>query len=317
MDKFIRLLVDQDLKEGTIKNYISQIDKLVKLFNNDEELNFIKHPEETILKVEDSYKNIGTISNKISLILSIIKFMFPDDKEYKKYFDKYKIYRDSLRDKIGEEYKKQEASPKQLEKSITPEQNDTIKSSLLKKVKHSIKSEEDIRGLRDYIIYLMYDTLNSRSDFIKSKFILYKKRNNYDKAYNYIVLNRKEKTILYVQNNYKTEGAYKQQILPIDSKLFKYFIKLYNAYKKLNIDSGYVFYQDNLSKPMTEENVSKLYSRIGKALIDKPISIAVMRVQKASNDYEAHKDLKTKARNMGHSERTHTSIYSKKNISKI
>lgn len=318
-DKFYEILETQKLKPNTIKNYISQLNMLIVLFKSDNNLNFIKYPEQTILKIEETYSNIGSISNKISLILSIIKYMYPDNKPYKIYGDKYTIYRNKLSTEITNEYKKQVATPDQIEKSISPQENDKIKFELLKLLKYSIKTKKDIESIRNYLLYMLFDTLNTRTDIAISKFVLFKPNFKYNNDYNYIVLDKSNEisNIYYMQNNYKTEGAYKQKTLKIDNSLYKLFLKLYNAYKKFNVKSGFVFYQDDLKNPLNEDNTSKLYKRIGELTINKPISIQIMRIQKSSNDYEANEALKTKAQNMGHSLITHTGIYSKKNISKI
>ena len=89
------------------------------------------------------------------------------------------------------EYKKQVAPPVQIGKSISWEENDKIKLVLLKLVKYAIKTKKDIENIRNYLLYMLFDTLNTRSDIAISRFVLCKPYVKYNKDYNYIVLDKK------------------------------------------------------------------------------------------------------------------------------
>ena len=307
----------KEIKQSTLISYIAALRTLLKLFNNN--LDFLKNPEDSIKIIEEKYKgNINTISNKISIIILLFQLFYPTNEEYKSYYKTFVSYRDKLKDEREEKYKLHEPTVKQVLKSISKEENEFIKTTLLSRVKRSIKDKNDVINLRNFLIYMFLDYMNSRCDFITSRFAIAKPKNTYDPKINYIVLNKCEGTIQYIQNDYKTSDKYKQQIHDINNGTYKYFVKLLNAYKKLGVYNGYAFLQEDMSKNMNENNLSKLYSKIGEDVLKKPISIQVMRVQGASDeeDIKAYEKISAKAKRQGHSMTTHTNVYMKKNINK-
>jgi hypothetical protein len=308
-------LDSQNLSKNTIKNYISSYNSLQDIFKQDN-IDFIKKPEETYKAIEKVYPKSNVLLTKINIILLIIKIFYNDIKDYEKYNKKYIKYRDILKDIIDKEYKSHEASDKQKEKAISIEENEKIMNTLLNKIKYNTKTSLDIINIRNYLIYAFINDMHTRGDFILSKLILFKSKYKYNDDYNYIVINKKDKTIKYIQNKYKTVKYHGQKIHNIDNNLYKYFLKLYNAYKKLNVKGDYAFYQDNLENQMNTDNLSKIYTKIGEQVLGKKISLQVARVQDASINYEENENTIIKANKQGHSLETHNLIYSKKDINK-
>jgi len=313
------ILNTQKLSKNTVKNYISALHSLQDLFKTDS-IDFIITPETTIKAIEKEYIKPTIILTKINIIIVLIKSFYLGNKKYEKYDKIYKEYRSKLKDIVDTDYEKHEATETQKEKVITEEENDLIRNTLESKIKHNTKSRLDIINIRNYLIYEFLNTENTRGDFINSKLVLFKPTFKYDSKYNYIVINKKEKSVYYIQNQYKTVKTHKAQTKKLDNELYKYFNKLYNAYQKLNVEGDYAFYQDDLINQMNENNLSKLYSKFGETLINKPISIQVMRTQKSSEDYDKNSEVlennKKKSQKMGHSQDTHNKIYSKKDLFK-
>ena len=303
----------QDMTTNTKKGYISGFKSLQKLFNTTT-IEYIKAPETTINKIEEAYPKENVISTKINTILLLFKIFYLDDKDYEKYKKKFIKYRKKLIANIKEGYAKHEATDTQKEKAITEEENEKIIQVLKDKIKHATKSSMDIINIRNYLIYSFINVLHTRGDFITSKLVKFKLKFEYDTEYNYIVI-YKDKTIKYIQNNYKTKDTYGQKIHSISDDLYKWFLKLYNAYRKLELDTDYAFYQDNMITPMNPKNLSYLYSKIGLDIIGHKISLQVARVQNASEDYDIFEAVREKAEKQGHSMDTHY-MYAKKDIIK-
>jgi hypothetical protein len=313
-EKEIKEYLDtQDMTINTKKGYISGFNSLQKLFNTTN-IDYIKTPDTTIKKIEEAYPKENVMSTKINTILLLFKIFYLDDKEYEKYKKKFLKYRKTIIASIKEDYAKHEATEKQKEKAITEEQNEKIMQVLKDRIKHATKSSMDIINIRNYIIYSFINILHTRGDFITSKLVKFKPKFEYDPEYNYIVI-YKDKTIKYVQNNYKTKDTYGQKTHLITGDLYKWFLKLYNAYRKLELDTDYAFYQDNMITPMNPKNLSYLYSKIGLDVTGHKISLQVARVQNASEDYDIFEAVREKAEKQGHSMDTHY-MYAKKDIIK-
>jgi len=305
----------KEMTANTKRSYISSFNSLQKLFKTDN-IDYIKNSKTTIKEIEEAYPKPNVISTKINTILLLFKVFYTDsNKEYEKYKKEFLKYRKNIITIIKEGYEAHEATETQKEKAITEEENDKIIQVLKDSIKHSTKSSMDIINIRNYLIYSFINNLHTRGDFITSKLVIFKAKFEYDSNYNYIVINKKDKTIKYVQNNYKTKKTHGQKIHDMDNDLYKWFLKLYNAYRKLELETDYAFYQDNMITPMNPDNLRKIYSKLGNDIIGHKISLQVARVQNASEDYDIIEAVKEKAEKQGHSIDTHY-IYAKKDIIK-
>ena len=314
LNKFKENLKKEDLKDKTIKNYTSDLNTVLDIFDYSDD--FLKTPEASIKKLEEHYPNIKTLATKINIIIMLFQLNYKDNESLKKFYDVYVDFRNQLRVENEDYYKLQIANPKQLSQAISNEEIDTIKTVLLSRVKHSIKNRLELNALRDYIFFCFICDLRSRTDFITSKLVIESPKNEYEEGINYIVLNRCSATISYIQADYKTADTWGTQTHDIDKDIYKWFIKLYNGYKKLGVLSGFAFYQSDLIKPMNCANASKLFHEIGKSTINKSITIQSLRLSYASSpeDIEALERIKKKARKMGHSMPVHTGVYMKTNM---
>ena len=305
----------KEMTANTKRSYISSFNSLQKLFNTNN-IEYIKTPKSTIEKIKEEYPKENVISTKINTILLLFKiFYLESNEEYEAYKKEFLEYRKKIITIIKEGYAKHEATEIQKEKAITEEENEKIMQVLKDRIKHNTKSSMDIINIRNYLIYSFINNLHTRGDFITSKLVTFKSKFKYDDKFNYIVINKKDKTIKYVQNNYKTKKTHGQKLHDIDNDLYKWFLKLYNAYRKLELETDYAFYQDNMITEMNPDNLRKLYSKLGNDIIGHNISLQVARVQNASEDYDIIEAVKEKAEKQGHSIDTHY-IYAKKNIIK-
>ena len=309
--------IPRKLTDNTIRTYKAGLNKILVLFDNDYSMKFITNPEATIRKLESQYSsNDNTLVGKINIIMKVIKVMYPDNKKYEDYYNQYKIYRELLSGNIKSQYETHEPSTAQLEKHTTQTEDLKIETELTKQVKRSIITPHDIVGLRNLIIYKFLQLQNCRGDFILSKLVIHKCNNVYDDLTNYIVINKKFKNIQFIENEYKTKSKHGKVIHTIDNELlYKLFNKLFNAYKKLNIEGDNAFYNEDLKTAMTPHNLSVLYTRFGTKYLNKKISIQVLRVEQHSNTVNIE-ELLALSKKQGHTLQTAISQYSKKNFKK-
>ena len=309
--------IPRKLTDNTIRTYKAGLNKILVLFDNDYSMKFITNPEATIRKLESHYgSNDNTLVGKINIIMKVIKVMYPDNKKYEDYYNQYKIYRELLSGNIKTQYETHEPSTAQLEKHTTQAEDLKIETELTKQVKRSIITPHDIVGLRNLIIYKFLQLQNCRGDFILSKLVIHKCNNVYDDLTNYIVINKKFKNLQFIENEYKTKSKHGKVIHTIDNELlYKLFNKLFNAYKKLNIEGDNAFYNEDLKTAMTPHNLSVLYTRFGTKYLNKKISIQVLRVEQHSNAVNIE-ELITLSKKQGHTLQTAISQYSKKNFKK-
>ena len=151
LNKFKENLKKEDLKDKTVKNYTSDLNTVLDVFDYSDD--FLKTPEASIKKLEEHYPNIKTLATKINIIIMLFQLNYKDNEPLKKFYDEYVEYRNQLRVENEEYYKLKIANPKQLEQAISNEEIDTIKTVLLSRVKHSIKNRLELNALRDYIFF--------------------------------------------------------------------------------------------------------------------------------------------------------------------
>lgn len=312
-DKFVNDLTKKGVSPNTVKNYKSQFNSLLELFNYPNDLNFLSTPDKNIKLIDKTFPNPNTKASKINIIMVIIKNFYSGDKKWEEIYKIYEVYRDKIKNELIS--KQGEISEKQQEKMITPEQTTIIKEFLKSKIKKQFKIKQDILPLRNYILFTLLDDLKTRGDIVNSKLILDSKKFTNDIKYNFILINKSKKSLKYIQNVYKTSKTYDTQYFTITNELYPFFIKLFNAYKKFDITQEWAFYQDNLQEKLNENNLSKLYSSFGET-INKQLSIQVNRIADASapEDKETILRIKDKAKKQGHSIQMHLDRYFKKDL---
>ena len=312
-DKFVNDLTKKGVSPNTVKNYKSQFNSLLDLFNFPDNLNFLTTPEKNIKLIDESYTNPNTKASKINIIMVIIKNFYSGDKKWEDIYKIYEVYRDKIKNELIS--KQGDISEKQKEKMITPEQTSIIKEFLKSKIKKQFKIKQDIIPLRNYILFTLLNDLKTRGDIVNSKIVLNSKKFTNDIKYNFIIINKSKKTLKYIQNVYKTSKTYDTQEFTITNELYPFFIKLYNAYKKFDITQEWAFYQDNLQEKLNENNLSKIYSSFGES-INKQLSIQVNRIADASapEDRDSILRIKEKAKKQGHSIQMHLDRYFKKDL---
>jgi len=321
--KFLEYITNKRTKRGdkltdnTIKSYTNQYNTLFKTFRTDKP-NFVNNPENVFKVLEKEFSNIGTLKLKINIVILILDVFFTDNKNYTENKKIYTEYLTNIWNLIKEQEATAEPTEKQVERSLTKEENDLIISTLLKKVKYSIKTPEDLEILKQLIVYLIYDKFKLRGDLGVSRLILKtdKEFNNMVNNTNYIVIDKDKKEVYYYQVNYKTKNTYKDNKIKLNDEIYKYIVKLFNYYNKLKIKKKWFLYQKDLKTEFNSNNFTKFYQNIGLSTINKPTFLQINRTQHASEDIEAIETLKNKSKIQNHSINTHIRTYAKKGLPK-
>jgi hypothetical protein len=236
-----------------------------------------------------------------------------DADRYKGELIKYKDYAEMLRSKADAKTADHQITEKQAEKWMSEEEKDKIvaylKSNLSAK---KIITPIQLINYRNYILYVLQTELGTRNDLAYS-IILYrpteKKVKMLPPTENYILLNKKDKTVQYVMNVYKTSKSHGQIVSPIKAELYA---DLDKYYKGLKVYTGEIvggvplFLNEDCKTRMTANRLGVVFAGLGQlAGVDKKLSTTVVRHQKASANFDAIKKIEADANQMGHSVAQH------------
>lgn len=263
-----------NIKDSTIKMYVGNLMKLMKIFN-EENLNFLKDIDE--VKEKLSEKHFTTQRNYYNSI--IIYLMTKKDK---KIVEEYNEIRDELNKKYVDDNSSGVISDKQknnfveldeIKKMIKDISND-LNIPKLKKKSSISKKEENL--LMVYVILNILIRIPLRNDL--SNMILLKKT-QYNKLTdkqkednNYLVM---EKGLLkFILNDYKTSKKYKEKILNIPKDLEK-ILRMY--IKRMD------FKVNDIIFPLSRNGLSQLLIKTSKKYLNKSISTTMLRKIVASD----------------------------------
>ena len=301
-----------NLSDASKRSYISgwkAIKKMLNIPQDENNIDFLNNVESVIDTIyEESKKNINTTKFKIAIVMEVLKMT--DETKYKIEIQKYKEYMDMLRAKQEKETDEHKINPKQEAKWVSDEEKDTIleylKSQLTSK---KIITQEQLINYRNYILYVLQTDTATRNDLAYS-LVMYKptsvkKYNALPTDENYIILNKKDKTIEYIRNVYKTAKTHGQTKIEIDAGIYadleKYMkgLKLYSP----EVNEGYyLFMNEDCKTRMTANRLGVVFAGFGeKSGIGKKLSTTINRHQKASVNFEAMKQIQATAKQMGHS----------------
>lgn len=301
-----------NLSEASKRSYISgwkAIKRIFKIPTDDHNIEFLKNVENVIDTIyTESKENINTTKFKIAIVLEALKMS--NELLYRDEIAKYKEYMDMLRARAEQTAGEHKMTEKQAQKWVSADEKDKIldylKSNLSAK---KILTHEQLLNYRNYLLYVLQTDTATRNDLAYS-ILMY--RPTSEKKYkalptteNYIILNKKDKSIEYIRNVFKTAKTHGQTIIPIKSELYadldKYMkgLKLYSP----EVEGGYwLFMNEDCKSRMTANRLGVVYAGLGQlAGLDKKLSTTVNRHQKASENFDAVKKIQENAKQMGHS----------------
>ena len=297
-----------NVKETTIKMYVSNLLKLMKLFDL-EDLTFLKD----INKVEDKLKNLHYTTRR-NYLNAIIVYLLAKDKEDKlieEYVD--------IRDKLNKQYEDEQAtgviSDKQKENFVDISEINNMINEMNKEIKDKkIKTKETLTAkdknlLMVYTLYNIYTRIPLRND-LAGMIVINKREYNkltdkQKEENNYLVINKNN--MYMVLNQYKTSSKYKELNIDIPKDLER----LLRQYIKIN-GMG-VLFKSSTGKPITRNALSQLLLKWSKKYMGKSISTTMLRKSYLSSKYGKMKE-ELEADNvvMGHSKGVAMNTYIKK-----
>jgi hypothetical protein len=298
-----------DLSQLSIKTYTSNIVKALQITKAKTIDLLFNDPKKLIDTIDKNYDNNNSKKTKLASIIVFLK-CYQDKTNKKKIDESINTYNDAIdgySNAIKKELSTNEKSGSDKDNWTTAEDIQTIKDNLKKEVPKKINTIYDLNKYRNYVMFLLYDALPTRADVADSKLVLKTKQNLSDE-YNYIVLDKKNKTIEYVLNVYKTKGTYGPKTIQLDNDLYSVLLD----YKK-NLDNftneNWLFLNDECKK-LSRNRMGVIYSSLGSS-IGKKLSITLNRHIKVSELIPIEK-IKELADKMGHSPDEAMKVYAKK-----
>jgi hypothetical protein len=292
-----------NIKDSTIKMYVSNLNKLKKIFDKDD-FAFLKNINNVKEKLED--KHFTTQRNYYDSIIILLMALDKDNK----LIEQYNEVRDELNAKylenqqsgvISEKQKNNFISLVELKDMINKIKNDLQLPKLKKK---ETLSSQEYKLLQAYVILEILVRIPMRNDLsnlIKITKKEYNKLTDKQKEENnYLVM---EKTAMqFIMNDYKTSKKYKEKIINIPKDLEK----IIRMYIRKNGTSKVLF-------PLSRNALSQLLIKTSKKYLNKSISTTMIRKIVASDLLsdvkEKEKELENK---MGTDIDTIKSVYVKK-----
>lgn len=316
MEKEIAQLIHKEkptLSEMSVKTYANCIIKIMEFLKTKSYEDLYKDSKKVVKILHERYDKPNTIKTKLASLIVYLRCIKTDKtaKEIDSAIEDYSKVIDLLSNEIKSDLSSSEKTTKQKENWITEDDVKKLDEALLSLVPKDIRTAKDLLHLRNYVIYKIYQDNPTRNEIADSK-IIYKpakKSAGLSDEYNYIILDKKAKTITYQMNQYKTSKNYGQKNVLINADLFPLFLK----YKKaidLFTNENWFLLNDNANSKMTRNRLGVVYSSLGSA-INKKLGTSMNRHIQLSNliPIKAIKDLTNK---MGNSPMEAFNVYAKK-----
>jgi len=305
---------NKNITETSIKSYIANLKKLTELLKITDLNIFYKDYETIINFIKKEYASSDNSQrNKLTAANAMVKCLFTDNnkKEIEKVIDIYKNELSILKIKIDERLATHKKSKHEEETWIDKKDEKLIKNLLLEKVPDEINTYIDLSKLRDYVLFIFYQNLSTRTELADSK-IFYDDEVDIDNLIkdnnlNYIILKKKEKKVVYILNNYKTIKKYGHVILDVKGNMYSLLARYKDNLDKLHDDNYFIL--GNSGKKVSRTSLSLIYTNLGH-VIGRRLSIRTARHIKVTNNVNIKKvnDLATEMR---HDPTTALSIYAK------
>lgn len=295
-----------DLSSYSINIYMSCIKKLLELLNADNISIFLTDPDEVIKTLEKHYDNNNSRKTKLGAVLSYMNLLKKTkqlENIKSKYLSKVEEYNNAIKNKL----QTHEKNEKENESIPTNEDFEKLENKLFEALPKKYNDINDYFKIRDYVIFKLYKALPSRLDFADTK-LIFNSDNMDNEDNNYLVLNKKDKTIKYHLNNYKTSKVYGKKILNIDNNLYDLLTEYKKVLNKFS-NSNYLFL-NQIGQKMTRNYLSKLYKKLGQQNIGKKITVSGNR-HKAVSDLIPIEKMKELSERMGHDISEAVNVYSK------
>ena len=276
---------------------------------------FHTHAKDIIDCLTNKYTSANTLKTKLASIIVCLRCMAVDaSKDHKESIDKaiaiYTTEIVKLSDNIKEDLASGKKNEKQTENWLTEADRIKIDLTLKGLVSQNIKTPNDLIHMRNYVMYNLYQALPSRNDFADSKLIYQppKKSSDLSTDCNYVILNKREKSVRYLLNVYKTSGTYGQKNIELPSYLYPMLLE-YKKNKEQFSTNPSLFLNSDATEALSRNRMSVIYSQLGK-IVGKKLGTSMNRHQAISDLIPIDK-MKALADKMGHSVDEAISVYAK------
>jgi len=153
--------------------------------------------------------------------------------------------------------------------------------------------------------------LPTRNDLADSK-IVYSTPSKFKELndeYNYIVLEKRNKKIKYILNNYKTAKSYGQKVIPLNDELYNTMVAYKNAVDKYNGGQSWAFLNNNATEKLSRNRLGVVYKNLGDH-IGKKLGTTLNRHLAVSRVVPLDK-MKELSNKMGHDISEQVGVYAK------
>jgi hypothetical protein len=315
MDKEIAAIIAKEkptLSEMSVKTYANCISKIMEFMKTTDNKVLYKDADNVVKMLHDKYDKNNTIKTKLASIIVFLRCI-SNDKSKKEIDDAINVYSkviDMLTNEIKHDLSSSEKNTKQKENWITKEDIETLNNNLLKLIPKDIRTPKDLMMLRNYVIFKLYQDNPTRNEIADSKIIFKptKKSEPLTDEYNYIILDKKNKSITYQMNQYKTSKNYGQKNVSINSELYPLLLQYKKAVDMFN-DENWFLLNDSASGKMTRNRLGVIYSSLGES-IGKKLGTSMNRHIQLSNLIPVKK-IKEMTDKMGNSPKEALEVYAK------
>lgn len=286
-----------NLKENTIKQYMTNLKKLKTIFDTDN-YDFLDEPDNVMDKI--SHLHYTSQRNHLNAII-VLLMALNNTEEYDELIETYSKKRDELNDKYSEDQKSGIISDKQSKNFSTTDEIYEMINKMADELK-PIKKKENLSSkelalLQVFTIFNIYVRIPLRNDISFMESInkrLYNKLNEEDKkSKNYLVLEKNN--MYFVLNKYKTSKKYEELKIDIPKdlkKLLRYFIK---------VNGMGVLFKSSTGKTLTRNALSQLLIKTSQKYMGKSISTTLLRKAYMSSKYaDVKQEMANDSKILGH-----------------
>ena len=315
MENFTALLAEKKptLSPQTVKMYVSGWNSLRKMFgrpDDDYSVEFLINVKEVVEKIRNDPKQYKDASIKFKLALIVVILRLVDDKKYFGQIEDYNLIIDLISAKLNDKTDEHTKTEKMEGGWITGEEGEQILTYLKSNLtgKKIIVTIQQMLNMRNYILYAVQNALGTRNDLAYAKLIFRPPSEKKFKALpednNYIMLDKKTKTVSYIMNVFKT-AKYGKNVVEMGGDLYEDLVRYEKALRNFT-DQSWMFLNEDGKTRMSANRLGVVYASLGKlAGVDKKLSTTTLRHQKASVHFEKIKEIAEEAKAMGHTLEQH------------
>ena len=256
--------------------------------------------------LEELNYSIPTLKNKISTIIIYLRMKKQPLALIKEYGDYY----DMLAGKLSKEHATMNKSDKEKDNWLTEEDLIKYVEILKKELPTKPTTKNEMSKWMKYIALLIHINYPFRNELADTEIVSKITNNNED--VNYIIVDKKNKTVKALIQNYKTKKTYKDikinMVKNVADEIIKYYNLLTNYKKDNNINNNWFLLAKNNEK-MTRNDFTHFVKSIFEPL-GKNISTTMIRKIIVSSLYPVEK-MKQLSEVMGHNISTALEFYAK------